>query len=401
MNALDPAALRPHYGCFLPDADERRILLTGHSHQAWPDVARAAQVEAFDDAARFVDDKWGPAFAKADALRRTIAARIGAEAREIALGGSTHELVSRFLSALDLRRRPRLVTTSGEFHSMHRQLSRLAEEGIEVAFVPVAPSGESLARGVESLAERLAATLDERTSAVLVSSVLFETSSVVPNLATLVARARRLGVHVLVDAYHAFTTVPLSLGDVEGEGRDVFLVAGGYKYAQWGEGNCFLRVPPASTLRPVYTGWYSDFASLHHARDGRAVGYGDTPADRFAGSTYDPTSHYRACAVSAFFEAQGMTLPALRALSLRQTRMIVDALEGARGLEILTPREDDRRGGFVAVRVQDAAGVVEKLRARGIFTDARGDVLRLGPAPYVLDEEIARACEAVREALTP
>ena len=44
----------------------RRILLTGHSHQAWPDVARAALLQCFDDAALHVDDKWGAAFAAVD-----------------------------------------------------------------------------------------------------------------------------------------------------------------------------------------------------------------------------------------------------------------------------------------------------------------------------------------------
>lgn len=407
---ISSEALRPHYTRFLalrPGAPEgaSRVLLTGHSHQAWPDVARAAQLEAFDDAAAHVDEKWGPAFAKADDLRATIAARIGAEAPEIALAASTHELVARFLSALDLRARPRLVATSGEFHSMHRQLTRLAEEGVEVAFVPVSaggsPGAAALAEGVESLADRLAAALDERTSAVLVSSVLFESASVVPHLARLVARARALGVHVLVDAYHAFTVVPFSLREIEGDSRDVYLVGGGYKYAQWGEGNCFLRVPPGSTLRPVYTGWFSDFAHLDAERDaarepGTRVGYGVTPADRFAGSTYDPTSHYRACAVSAFFAAQGLTLEALRASSLRQTGLILGELEGVRGIEIVTPRAPERRGGFVALRTPRASELVEALRARDVLTDSRGDVLRLGPAPYVLDAELRRACAEVR-----
>ncbi len=424
---ISPEALRPHYARFLaaqPGASgpRARVLLTGHSHQAWPDVARAAQLEAYDDAAAHVDEKWGPAFAKADALRATIAARIGAEAPEIALAASTHELVARFLSALDLRARPRLVTTSGEFHSMHRQLTRLAEEGVEVAFVPVsapaAPGASgsagdratALAEGVESLADRLAEALDERTSAVLVSSVLFESASVVPHLARLVARARGLGVHVLVDAYHAFTVVPFSLREIEGGAGtppDVYLVGGGYKYAQWGEGNCFLRVPSGSTLRPVYTGWFSDFAHLDAARDGasagRRVGYGVTPADRFAGSTYDPTSHYRACAVSSFFAEQGLTLEALRAISLRQTGLLLGELEGVRGIEIVTPRAPERRGGFVALRVSPtgrAGQLVEALRARGVVTDSRGDVLRLGPAPYVLDAELRRACAEIRALVT-
>ncbi|MGE3674934.1 MAG: kynureninase, partial [Polyangiaceae bacterium] len=127
---LDPATLRPHYSAFLGSDRGARVLLTGHSHQAWPDVAREGALEAFDDAAKLVDDKWGPAFERAATIRGYVAKQlVGATAEEIALGQNTHELVTRFLSALDLEARPRLVTTSGEFHSMHRQLARLAEAG--------------------------------------------------------------------------------------------------------------------------------------------------------------------------------------------------------------------------------------------------------------------------------
>ena len=35
-----------------------RLLLTGHSHQAWPDVAFDAQQRAWLDAAEYVDEKW-------------------------------------------------------------------------------------------------------------------------------------------------------------------------------------------------------------------------------------------------------------------------------------------------------------------------------------------------------
>jgi kynureninase len=64
--ARSPNALAPHYSRFRV-AD--RLLLTGHSHQAWPDVARGAQLEAYDDAAQAVDGKWDRAFARADDVR--------------------------------------------------------------------------------------------------------------------------------------------------------------------------------------------------------------------------------------------------------------------------------------------------------------------------------------------
>lgn len=282
-------------------------------------------------------------------------------------------------------RRPHLVTTAGEFHSLHRQLSRLAEEGVEVSFVPVEPQGE--------LAARLAAAVRDDTAALLASSVLFETSAIVPDLAHAIAAAQQRGAEVLIDAYHAFSIVPFTVGEL---GRDpIFVTGGGYKYAQWGEGNCWLRVPRESALRPVYTGWFSDFASLADPRDGaRRVSYGPRPADRFAGSTYDPASHYRARAVIRFFEERGLDVPRLRALSLRQTQRILDGLDGYR---VRTPRHGEGRGGFVSVEMERAQEVVRALRERGVFTDARGSILRLGPAPYVTDEEIDLALAALRD----
>src|SRR3712207_7782613 len=111
----DPNPLAGDYRAF---AVAERLLLTGHSHQAWPDVAREGLLEAFADAAPEVDEKWGRAFAKADEVRAGFGRLLGTSPSELALGVNTHELVLRWLSALDLRARPRLVTTDGEFHTI-------------------------------------------------------------------------------------------------------------------------------------------------------------------------------------------------------------------------------------------------------------------------------------------
>ena len=388
---LDPAALRPHYRQFLqaraPRADgqpmPRRILLTGHSHQAWPDVARSGLLQSFDDAALHVDDKWDAAFAAVAEVRRTIAARIGGRAEEYALGGSTHELVARFLSALDLRRRRHIVTTTGEFHSLHRQLRRLAEEGVEITWVPAQP--------VASLAGRLARALRPDTAAVLASTVLFETSEAVPHLAGLTLAAQRVGAEVLYDAYHAYTALPFSLASL---GPDpLFLTAGGYKYAQWGEGVCFLRVPPGTSLRPLYTGWFAAFASLADRRTDAAVPYPSEGTWRFAGSTFDPASAYRARAVCRFFAAQGMTPATLRALTLTQLARLRRRLGALPGLPIVTPEDAASHGSFLTVRTPQASQIVAALRQEGVYVDARGELLRFGPAPYLLDDELDQAMD--------
>jgi selenocysteine lyase/cysteine desulfurase len=145
-----------------------------------------------------------------------------------------------------------------------------------------------------------------------------------------------VGALPLVDAYHAFNVLPPQWGSA----RDrVFAVAGGYKYAAFGEGLCFLRFPRDTTLRPAYT------------------------------------------------------------ISSRQTALLCDAITAAAPeLELVGPREAARRGGFVALRVADASSVARALRQEDVWVDARGDVLRLGPAPYLTDAELSRGAAAVAAA---
>jgi kynureninase len=351
-----------------------RLLLTGHSHQAWPDVAREGVLEAYDDAALAVDQKWARAEVRAERLRAGVRMLLDEPGAEVALGASAHELLVRFLSALPLRYRPRLVTTDSEFDSARRQLDRLPEIGVEVVRVPAAP--------VETLAERLAAVVDTRTAAVVVSSVLFESSRIVPGLAAVAEACERAGSELLVDAYHQLGVVPLS---VAADGlRDAWVLGGGYKYLQLGEGNCFLRIPShASGREPLVTGWF--------AHDG----------DRFAGSTYDPTSHYRAARVLDFFVEQGLTPRRLREISLRQRGLLArefDALDLPDEIltrDRVTPAE--AFGGFLSLVSPHAARLREALAERGVHADNRGQHLRLGPAPYLTDDQLTEAMGVLGE----
>jgi kynureninase len=381
-----PNALAPRYSAFRV-AD--RLLLTGHSHQAWPDCSREGQLQAWQDAATLVDDKWERAFAMADRVRKGFTGLLSDEDGEYALAPSTHDLLIRFLSALPLRSRPRLVTTDGEFHTIRRQLDRLGEAGIAIVKVPADPAS--------TVAERLAALVDDQTSAVLVSAVFFHNAHRVPGLAALGERCARHGAELLVDAYHALGVVPFSLG-AEGLGR-AFVTGGGYKYCQLGEGNCFLRVPPGRTFRPVVTGWFSEFSALGEGRRD-VVQYG-TGADRFAGSTYDPTSHYRAASVFDFFRREGLTPEFLRTVNQHQVGRLRERFDALDLDPAVIARDHDVRldelGGFLALRAPRAGELSRALHERGVLTDARGDALRLGPAPYLSDAQLDAAIVALGE----
>ena len=375
-------ALAPHYSRFRV---AERLLLTGHSHQAWPDVALEGQIEAFTDAADAADDKWDRAFAKADEVRAGYRRLLGDPGGDIALGSNTHELVIRFLSALDVRRRRRLITTDGEFHTLRRQLGRFAEEGIDVVRLPASP--------VETLAERLADAIDERTAAVLVSSVLFETSRIVPDLDELAVACAASGVELLVDAYHQLGVLPMPIHDL-GLGS-AWIVGGGYKYLQLGEGNCFMRLPRhAKSMRPVITGWFAEFGALADAERPERLAYADGGA-RFAGSTYDPTSHYRAARVFAFFDEHGLTPEMLRDVYRHQRGVLTRAFDVLDAPADLITRDLDTPadgfGGFLALTSLHAGRLKAALLGRGVLTDSRGTYLRLGPAPYLTDAQLESA----------
>lgn len=382
-----PNALAPHYSRFRVG---ERLLLTGHSHQAWPDHGFDGQRQAWLDAAELADEKWDRAFGRAERVRRGYARLLDDEDGYIALASNTHELVVRFLSALPLRQRPRLVTTDGEFHTIRRQLDRLGEEGLEVTKVPALPAAD--------LAERLSGAVDDRTAAVLVSCVLFENAHIVPGLGELLRACRRVGAELLVDAYHALNVVPFSL---RAEGLlDAFVVGGGYKYCQLGEGNGFLRFPRDRELRPVITGWFSEFSMLAAARADSRTSYPDGP-DRFAGATYDPTSHYRASEVFDFFAEQDLTPELLRQMSQHQMRLLAARFDAMDADPSLITRDRsvslDGVGGFLALQTPKAPELSRELRARDVHTDYRGDVLRFGPAPYLSDRQLHAAMDALRE----
>ncbi|MBK8012949.1 MAG: kynureninase [Deltaproteobacteria bacterium] len=386
-----PNPLAAHYRHFRV---AERLLLTGHSHQAWPDCGLSAHEQAWLDAAEHVDDKWSFAFAKADRVRQGYARLLGDQDGSIALGANTHELLVRWLSALPLRRRPRLVTTDGEFHTIRRQLDRLAEEGVEVMIVPSVP--------VDDLAERLALTLDDRTAAVLVSAVLYRDARIVDGLGPLLFACQRVGAELLIDAYHALGAVPFLLAAQELE--RAFVVGGGYKYCQLGEGNAFLRSPPDCTLRPVITGWFAEFdaisASDSTQRTGVPYGRGGL---RFAGATYDPTSHYRGATVFDFFEAQHLTPEFLRRVSQHQIQRLADRFDHLDADPNIITRDRrtplSRFGGFLALETPFAAALTDALRCRGVMSDHRLNRLRLGPAPYLTDDQLDRGIDALADAL--
>jgi kynureninase len=110
-------------------------------------------------------------------------------------------------------------------------------------------------------------------------------------------------------------------------------------------------------------------------------------------------SHYRAASVFAFHVEQALAPERLREISRHQVGLLKRAFES---LDIdpavarVEPLPENRRAGFLALRCARADDLSNALRVRGVLTDFRGDLLRLGPAPYLSDDQLRDAVQAFR-----
>lgn len=388
MNDIDQLAteLAPHYSHF--DVSNR-LLFSGHSHQAWPDVALEGLKDSFLTAAREVDTKWDTAFERTEVLRNYLRNFYDDPDGYYCLAENTHLLLVSWLSGYNLREKPKVITTDREFHSMYRQLHRLTEEGLQVTMV----DGES-----ENIADDIARRIDSQTAAIMLSRVYFESGIINQHIPEVAEIARTNSIPLLIDDYHGTNVSPISLRDQNLE--DVFVLIGGYKYLQWGEGNCFLRFPKNCSLRPAITGWFASFSTLDEPRDERPVQY-DEGNQRFATGTHDPASQFRAARVVEFFREQGLTPEVLQEQYRWQVGLLRTLFEDqnfdSSVIRLRHTKPLEQNGGFLALQSPQAREIRAALLEKGVFTDARGDILRMGPAPYTTTAQIEQAIQALTQ----
>jgi kynureninase len=381
--------LAKHYSHF--DV-ENRLLFTGHSHQAWPDVALKGLIEAFDVAALKVDTKWDVVFEKIDVMRDYLKRYYDDPYGKYTHAENTHNLIVRWLSALDLKKKPKIIATDSEFYSLFRQLVRLKEENVQVEFIPALPPS--------GCADRIKESLDENTSAVFVSRVYFETGLINNELKEIAEVCRSFGVPLMIDDYHGTNVVPISIRDMGLE--DCFILIGGYKYLQWGEGNCFLRYPENCPLRPIITGWFASFSTLKSPRNNGMVQYDDGDM-LFSGATFDGTSAFRGAAVVDFFKSQNMSPKLLNKLYTEQTayfkRLFIQKQFDTQTITLAHQYPITENGGFISLKTPKAGMYYDELKNKGVLTDYRGDIIRFGMAPYLISKQVESALDILEEVI--
>ena len=111
----------------------------------------------------------------------------------------------------------------------------------------------------------------------------------------------------------------------------------------------------------------------------------------------------RAAEVLDFFDDEGLTPEFLRRVSQHQIGLLSRCFDDLDADPGVIDRDRSVRldglGGFLALTARRAEELCRVLRERGVMTDYRADVLRLGPAPYLSDAQLTAAMDALGSAV--
>lgn len=220
------------------------------------------------------------------------------------------------------------------------------------------------------------------------------TTSARIDLRALVAQGRRMGSLVGVDITQGAGLLPF---DVQAPEVD-FAVSTSLKWMCGTPGAGALYVSPRliGHCQPQMQGWFSqdnpfnwDITAFSQADDIRRFDAG-TPGCMAAIASL-PAMDWHARQDQAGLLAQNRRL----------TEQLFVMAEDLR-LDLVTPRDEAKRGGSVMARLPEshpAVGVVAALRAEGIGTDSRGQTLRLSPGVITTDDGVVRLHAALARVL--
>ena len=211
-------------------------------------------------------------------------------------------------------------------------------------------------------------------------------------LRPLVARGRQMGSLVGVDITQGAGLIPFDVASPEVD----FAVSTSLKWmcGTPGAGVLYLSPRLIAHCAPPLRGWFSqpnpfnwDIAKFAYAGDIR----------RFDNGT--PSVVSALASLPALDWHAGQDMSALLAHNRSLSARIIEAADGF-GLTLTSPRDPDKRGGSVMLRLPDhlpAAGVVAALRAQGITTDARSQTLRLSPGVMTTMAGVERLVQGLQQ----
>ncbi len=329
-----------------------------------------------------------------DKVSAQIAPLIGAEPEEVTTANSTtvnlHQLLATLFRPTETKRKI-LVDEHIFCSDLYALRSHLQLRGLDpVDDLVIVPTIDGVLLSEESLVERMTGDV----AFVVLPSVVYHTGQLL-DMGRLVAAALRRDSVIGFDCSHSVGCVPHELSRW---GAD-FAFWGGYKYLNGGPG--------------AVGGLYLN--RRHFGRAPGMAGWFGCTKDRLLEmpSEFQPAGDAEALQISTPFVLSLAPLlgsleiiseagiEALRRKSLKLNSLLIDQFDAQlkpRGISLITPREDHRRGGHVAFAHPKAEAFCQRLHERDVIADfRRPDLLRLCPSPLYSSFE---DCFEVIERLT-
>lgn len=352
---------------------EHCVHMISHSLGCVPAKAEEDLAEYFDLwAKRSITawDEWIPELGRAAARLEKI---LSAPPGTVTMHPNVSTVMAVLASCFDYGERPKVVYESLMFPSVSYVWKAEERRGAEVVVVPC-PDGKTVD------ADALCAAIDERTIAVPIQHVVFGTGFI-QDVKKIVARARQVGAHVILDCYQSVGTLPLDVVDLGVS----FACGGSVKYLCGGPGAGWLYVRPdlIDKLEPRVTGWFANAHPFAFTMPGQT--YADT-VTRYQNGTPAIAALYQARAGHTIIGEIGVARIREKSLALTARAIAhVDEL----GFTLSSPREPARRGGSVVFDFVGAADVCRELNRRRFFCDHRPGVgIRIAPHFYTKAEEV-------------
>ena len=313
---------------------------------------------------------------------------IGADTEEIAIIPSVSSGLSSLASCFAFDDRTKIVATDMDFPTNHYVWRAQLKRGAKLA-VAASPDG------IRIETQDIIDLIDEETVIVNTNRALFE-SSYILDVPPIIEAAHAAGAHVVIDDFHGSGIVPINVHEL---GVD-FLVSGALKWLCGGQGIAFMYVRQdlIEKLHPGVVGWFGTKDPFDFDRTALRL---RDDARRFETGTYALPQAWTAAGGLSIIEEVGVEN--IRAHNQNLTRRII-ALADDIGLEVLSPREDERRSGLVRVRIpggrSEAERVLHELFERHVVLDSRIDALRISPHFFNTEEEIDRCFAELRRTLS-
>jgi len=395
---------------------------SAHSHHYWPNISRQAQIDYWDHSAQFVDDKWNDFFQGLilnleKQVKSVLSAPKEQDDYRVIFGQNTHELFLRLLSCLFSQQKRsfpiKVLTSNSEFHSFKRQIQLLAQtDMVEVDYIDASIekySNRSLVNTElfytefqQDLERQLKASLSKNTyQFILLSHTFFDSGLRISRTALEMLNnfAQQYPESIIVvDLYHSYCAINL-IEELQDSFAFLCFTGGSYKYAQGGEGACFLTIPKSFRYAPLFSGWFAEFDQIEERSEHSAAPWQSPDIFwRFQGATQDYSALFRSSAVLSwllaprdkniinYLEATRNYCEYLNQYFMRELR--------ERNINIhkyLVANDSNTKGRFLSFFLDnelEASKLVKELRAQKIITDCRGRFFRVCFAPYHSLEDI-------------